>query len=244
MSLIGKRKTEDVTLNGFYADDRPTLKRRGTTASQPHIESQNNFSNHNNTLKYEEEQNSHDRNDSAMSNHNEELTQPFTQQLPTPPLHQDEFMNGADEYPLPGQQHHHQYFGQQHQQQRLQALYTSLTAFIASQNLSSLEPHLPTSTQPQTFIVQARHLIQNLNSHLTSLQNIAISQLKLRTQMSSLGVTQSVISNLDSALQGLDTQMMEFMVGLQGIEMEVDAIEAELSSASQHQNHVTEVAML
>lgn len=62
--------------------------------------------------------------------------------------------------------------------------------------------------------------------------------------MSSLGVSPSVISNLDSALQGLDAQMMEFMVGLQGIEMEVDAIEAELSSELQSQNHTTEVAML
>ncbi|KAM3424920.1 hypothetical protein BST61_g6894 [Cercospora zeina] len=264
MSFNGKRKAEDVTFNGFYADDRPTLKRRGTAAPQLHIQSRDSI-NHNHTSKPEEQPKCHDRNDSAMSTHNEEFPPPYHRQLPTPPLDQDEFMNEATEYPLSGppQQQQQQQQQQRHppsdhqqnqhqQQQRLQTLHTTLKLFLNTQNLSSSpDPHLPTSPQPQIFLTQTRTLLHHLNSHLTSLQNLAISQLQLRTQMSSLGITPPVIANLDLALQGLDAQMMDFMIGLHGIEMEVGAIEAEFSSSSESHHHhhqspsnVTEVAML
>ncbi|KAF2216094.1 hypothetical protein CERZMDRAFT_94471 [Cercospora zeae-maydis SCOH1-5] len=246
MSFNGKRKAEDVTFNGFHVDDRPTLKRRGTAAAQLHSESRN-VANHNKS-KNDNQHEYHGRNDSAMSNHHEGNSHSFNPQLPTPPLRQDEFMNEAKDFSW-SEQHQHQHQHQQAQsddRQNLQTLHATLTTFLNTHHLSSLEPHLPTSPQPQTFLTQTRNLTHHLNSHLTSLQNLAISQLKLRTQMSSLGVTQPVMSNLDLALQSLDAQMMDFMIGLQAIEMEAAAIEADFTSDFHRQSptHVTEVAML
>ncbi|KAI5367296.1 hypothetical protein Slin15195_G024230 [Septoria linicola] len=233
MAAIGKRKANDVDHNGFHSDDRPTLKRRGTSASQIQIPSQD----HNlYQISEHPEQQQHGRNDSEMSSYNDHQHQSKQDPalLPTPPnsatLPQNEVPSPSSPSPQPFQsllttfcQSHAPLFG---------ARYLPDLQLAHSQATSTSIPGIVLAAG-QTFT-------RTLSRYIEDLQASALSQVQLRATMSSIGVDQAALEAIDVVLGKLDEQMVSVMAEAQGLEFELGLLEERLKSRSWE----TEIAML